>query len=243
LAVLPIDNFTIDGELVAFAGNRTSFALLQRPEADTHPEFYAFDLLHLLGRDTTGLPLSDRRRLLAQALDGAGNSVHVVDAVEGDPEVLLDAACRQGWEGLMAKRADGSYQSRRSPHWRKLKCSARQDLVVGGWTDPAGSRVGLGALLVGYYDDQDRLRYAGKVGTGFDDKQLGDLYQALAKLTIASPPFADPVKVKGAHWARPEMVVAVAFSEWTTDGRLRHPRFEGVRPDMPATEVRRELLP
>jgi bifunctional non-homologous end joining protein LigD len=166
-----------------------------------------------------------------------------VAAVEGNPEVLLDDACRNGWEGLIAKRRDSLYQSGRSPDWRKLKCSATQDLVVGGWTDPAGSRVGLGALLVGYFDEQDQLRYAGKVGTGFDDKQLTELRRALADLAASDSPFADVVKVKGSHWVRPEMVVAVAFSEWTNDGRLRHPRFEGVRPDKSPVAVRRELLP
>jgi bifunctional non-homologous end joining protein LigD len=243
LAALPVDNLTIDGELVVFDGDRTSFALLQRPRADTRPQFHAFDLVHLLGRDTTVLPLSDRRRLLAQALAGSGDSVQVVAAVEGSPEVLLDDACRHGWEGLIAKRTDSLYQSGRSPDWRKLKCSATQDLVVGGWTDPAGSRVGLGALLVGYFDEQGQLRYAGKVGTGFDDKQLTELRRALADLATSESPFAEVVKVKGSHWVRPEMVVAVAFSEWTNEGRLRHPRFERVRPDRSPAAVRREVLP
>jgi bifunctional non-homologous end joining protein LigD len=243
LRALPVDNFTVDGELVAFDGNRTSFALLQRPRQGTRPEFHVFDLLHLLGRDTTGLPLSDRRRLLAQALVGVDEIVRVVDAVEGDAQVLLEGACRDGWEGLIAKRADRPYQSGRSPDWRKLKCSASQDLVVGGWTDPAGSRVGLGALLLGYYDEEDQLRYAGKVGTGFDDKELALLRQALTKLASDQSPFADAVQVKGSHWARPELVVAVAFSEWTNDGRLRHPRFEGLRADKLPTDVRREPSP
>jgi bifunctional non-homologous end joining protein LigD len=243
LRALPVDNFTIDGELVAFDGNRTSFALLQRPQQGTRPEFHVFDLLHLLGRDTTGLPLSDRRRLLAQALAGVNDTVRVVDAVEGVAQDLLEEACRDGWEGLIAKRADRPYQSGRSPDWRKIKCSATQDLVVGGWTDPAGSRVGLGALLLGYYDEHDQLRYAGKVGTGFDDKELALFRQALTNLATDQSPFADAVRVKGSHWVHPELVVAVAFSEWTIDGRLRHPRFEGLRADRLPADVRREPSP
>ncbi len=200
-----------------------------------------FDLLHLLGRDTTGLPLSDRHLLLAQALDGIGDPVHVVAAVEGEPRSLLDAACRDGWEGLIAKRAESTYRSGRSADWRKLKCTVSQDLVVGGWSDPSGSRVGLGALLVGYYDDEGGLRYAGRVGTGFDDKELAELRQLLSQRHTDESPFLDAGKVNGAHWVRPEMVVAVAFTEWTPDGRLRHPRFEGVRRDANPDEVRRHL--
>ena len=243
LAALPADNFTIDGELVAFDGERTSFALLQKHGSTARPQFYGFDLLHLLGRDTTGLALTDRRRLLAQALEGAGDNVHAVGTIEGEPQPLLDAACRDGWEGLIAKRADSTYRGGRSSDWRKLKCTASQELVVGGWSDPSGSRVGLGALLVGYYDDEDALRYAGRVGTGFDDRELADLRATFTTLSVTDCPFADPAaqRVKGAHWVRPEMVVAVDFTEWTPDGRLRHPRFEAVRPDKPASEVRRDL--
>jgi bifunctional non-homologous end joining protein LigD len=242
LLALPADDFTIDGELVAFdRRRRTSFALLQRPEAGTRPEFHVFDLVHLLGRDTTVLPLLDRRRLLAQALEGTGDVVRPVEAFEGDPGLLLERACADEWEGLIAKRADSLYRSGRSPDWRKLKCSASQELVVGGWTDPAGSRIGLGALLVGYYDDEGRLQYAGKVGTGFDDKELVELHRRLSATAAGNSPFTGEVKVKGAHWSRPEMVVAVAFTEWTRDGRLRHPRYEGIRTDKAASEVKREL--
>jgi bifunctional non-homologous end joining protein LigD len=249
IAALPADNFTIDGELVAFDGERTSFALLQRRDPTTRVEYHAFDLLRLLGRDTTGLPLSDRLRLLAQALAGAGDNLRAVVTIdtgsqtEPDPRALLDAACQAGWEGLIAKRADSTYKSGRSPDWRKLKCTASQELVVGGWTEPSGSRVGLGALLVGFYDEDGLLQYAGRVGTGFDDKELADLRATLAALAATDAPFDDPAarQVKGVHWVRPEMVVAVAFSEWTPDGRLRHPRFEGVRTDKEASDVRREI--
>jgi bifunctional non-homologous end joining protein LigD len=241
LAALPADNFTVDGELVAFEGERTSFARLQQPQSPARPEFHVFDLLHLLGKDTTGLPLSDRRRLLDQMLDGVADQVHLVEVVEGDAPSLLDAACRDGWEGLIAKRADSTYRSGRSPDWRKLKCTTSQELVVGGWTDPSGHRAGLGALLVGYYDDQGQLRYAGRVGSGFDDRELAAIQDAMAALAAEEPPFVDAGRVKGSHWARPEMVVEVTFTEWTPEGRLRHPRFERVRADADPKEVRREL--
>jgi bifunctional non-homologous end joining protein LigD len=240
LAGLPVDNFTIDGELVAFDGNRTSFALLQRPQPGSRPQFHVFDLLHLLGHDTTVLPLFDRKRLLAQALESAGEGIYVVTAVEGDPQVLLEQACAAGWEGIIGKRQDRPYLSGRSPDWRKLKCSISQDLVVGGWSDPGGSRIGLGALLVGYFDEEGELHYAGKVGTGFDDKELAGLRRVLNELRTDRSPFVELVNVKGAHWVRPHLVIAVDFTEWTNVGRLRHPRFGGVRPDKAPTDVRRE---
>jgi bifunctional non-homologous end joining protein LigD len=240
LGALPVDNFTIDGELVAFEGNRTSFALLQRPQSGSRPEFHVFDLLHLLGRDTTVVPLSDRRRLLAQALEGVDASVRVVTTVEGDPRDLLKQACTAGWEGIIGKRKDRPYRPGRSPDWRKLKCSISQELVVGGWSDPGGSRIGLGALLVGYYDEAGWLHYAGKVGTGFDDKELAELRGALDELATDRSPFAEDTKIRGAHWVRPQIVIAVDFTEWTHEGRLRHPRFDGVRLDKPPSEVRRE---
>lgn len=240
LAALPAENFTIDGELVAFDGERTSFARLQQPRSPARPELHAFDLLYLLGRDTTGLPLSDRRRLLAQLLEGVADDVCVVEAVEGEPGPLLDAACEAGWEGLIAKREASAYRSGRSPDWRKLKCSTSQLLVVGGWTDRSGQRAGLGALLVGYYDGQQQLRYAGRVGSGFDDRELADFERTLAGLAAEKSPFVDAGRVKGSHWVRPELVVEVTFTEWTPDGRLRHPRFERLRTDTKPMDVRRE---
>ncbi|MDQ6839477.1 MAG: non-homologous end-joining DNA ligase, partial [Actinomycetota bacterium] len=233
--------FTIDGEIVAFDGERTSFGLLQRGTGAA-AVYCAFDLVQLLGRDTTGLPLADRKRLLAQALEGVPGVVRTVDALEGAPDRLLAGACRSGWEGLVAKRLDSTYRPGRSGDWRKLKCSASQELVVGGWTDPSGSRSGLGALLLGYYDDGD-LRYAGKVGTGFNDQELRALRARLDDLGVDASPFADTVRVKGSHWSRPDLVAAVSFTEWTSDGRLRHPSFDGLREDKDPREVRRETPP
>jgi DNA ligase D-like protein (predicted ligase) len=240
LANLPVPSFVIDGELVAFDGDHTSFSLLQSSPHPAHLTYCVFDLAYLDGQDTTGLPLSDRQRLLAQVVEAGHQPLSLVKPLPGDPGELLRRACAAGWEGLVAKRIDSRYTSGRSPDWQKLKCTASQELVVGGWTEPTRSRVGLGALLVGYYDDDQRLRYAGKVGTGFTNQLLRDLHQELLAREVPASPFFDPVREKGAHWARPDLVGAVAFSEWTGDGRLRHPSFQGLRPDKAAAEVHRE---
>ncbi len=241
LGALPADNFTLDGEIVAFEGTRTSFARLQRQDESTHPVYCVFDLVHLLGRDTAELGLADRQRLAAQVVGpAAGDVVSTVEGTEGDPSELLGRACADGWEGLIAKRVEAPYRTGRSSDWQKLKCSASQELVIAGWTDPSGTRVGFGALLLGYFDDDGRLRFAGKVGTGFEHRQLVELHRQLTARAIPDSPFAETVKLKGTHWVRPELVAAVAFTEWTTDGRLRHPAFQGLRPDKDASSVRRE---
>jgi bifunctional non-homologous end joining protein LigD len=240
LAALPMHSFALDGEIVAFEGDRTSFARLQAGGSEVQVRFCAFDVVHLLGQDTTNIPLRDRIALLDRALEGSSDPIALTERLVGDPLELLGAACDRGWEGLVAKRADSRYQSGRSPFWRKLKCTARQEMVVGGWTDPSASRVGLGALMVGYYDDEGRLCYAGRVGSGFDERDLMALKSRLAALATGTAPFADPEPVKGAHWVEPELVVEVEFSEWTPDGRLRHPRYLGLRPDLDPSGVRRE---
>ena len=165
----------------------------------------------------------------------------LVKPLQGEPSEVLDLACSSGWEGLVAKRIDSGYRSGRSQDWQKLKCTASQELVIAGWTEPRRSRVGLGALLVGYFDEAGHLRYAGKVGTGLSDDLLVELHQALRAREVSDSPFADPPRQGGTHWARPELVGEVAFSEWTRDGRLRHPSFQGLRPDKTAAEVRREV--
>jgi bifunctional non-homologous end joining protein LigD len=232
--------FVVDGEVVAFDGDQTSFSLLQSSPHPSGLTYCLFDLLHLDGRDVTDLALPRRQELLASAFAGGGRILSLVKPLEGQPPELLDRACSAGWEGLVAKRINSPYRSGRSPDWRKLKCTASQELVIAGWTEPSRSRIGLGALLVGYYDDEVRLRYAGKVGTGFTNQLLRELHQNLVALEVPTSPFFDPVPEKSAHWARPELVGAVAFTEWTTDGRLRHPSFQGLRPDKSASEVRRE---
>lgn len=251
LAVLPVDNFSLDGELVAFDGQDfAGFSALQqgsdrRRAVASSPlpprsrvVYCVFDVLHLLGRDTRGLCLNERRALLAQMVE-PGLAVQVVPVLEGEPEELLSKACQLGWEGLIAKRATSTYAGRRSPDWRKLKCSASQELVIAGWTEPQRSRVGLGALLVGYYEG-DRLRYAGKVGTGFTNQVLRTLHDELARRERSTSPFAEPLRERTARWAEPDLVADVAFTEWTRDGRLRHPSFQGLRPAKDPRAVVRE---
>jgi bifunctional non-homologous end joining protein LigD len=240
LAELPPSSLVVDGELVAFDGDQTSFALLQSAPHPRGLTYCVFDLLHLDGRDTTGLTLTERQSLLASALESGGRPLSLVKPLAGDPPELLSRACSSGWEGLVAKRTRSKYRSGRSPDWLKLKCTASQELVIGGWTEPTRSRVALGAILVGYYDEYRRFRYAGKVGTGFTNQLLRQLHEQLLARELPHSPFYDPVKEKTAHWARPELVGEVAFTEWTGDGRLRHPSFQGLRPDKPANEVRRE---
>lgn len=241
VATLPVPSFVLDGEVVAFAGDRTSFQLLHTGGEGAETVLVAFDLLYLLGRDTRPLPLTERADLLRRTLATAGATgpLRVSERLEGEPEDLLAAACAHGWEGLMAKRASSPYRSGRSPDWRKLKCTARQELVIGGWTEPGGARTGFGALLVGHYQG-DRLRYAGKVGTGFDEPTLRSLHARLAGLERTAPPFVDPPRERGAHWVEPVLVAEIAFTEWTRDGRLRHPSFLGLREDKPARLVVRE---
>ncbi len=199
--------------------------------------YYVFDILWLDGREVMSLPLDERRTLLC-GLPFQSPLERVADLDDPKP---WERACREGWEGVIAKRRDSRYEHRRSPHWLKMKCEASQELVVGGFTDPQGGRVGLGALLVGYFEREDFV-FAGKVGTGFDTKLLLDLRARLDALEIPETPFT---KAKGlprlrAHWVRPEIVVQVAFIEWTVHGKLRHSRLLGIQNDKPARDVVRE---
>jgi DNA ligase D-like protein (predicted ligase) len=227
---------------VAFDGAQTSFAKLAR-RGQTHVPvfFYIFDVVWLDGHDVRGLPLRARKRLLRAALNFDDRSLRFSTHRNGDGEAFFAQACRKGWEGLVAKRADSAYSPTRSRDWLKLKCEQGQELVIGGYTAPKGSRTDFGALLLGYYDG-DQLRYAGKVGTGFDDQTLASLGKRLRALERESSSFADPGSIheRGVHWVRPELVAQLGFSEWTAAGRLRHPRFLGLRDDKPAREVVRE---
>jgi bifunctional non-homologous end joining protein LigD len=236
---LAVADVVLDGEIVAMDGDRTSFSLLQRPGSTATPILCVFDILHRDGHDLSARPLLERKEELA-AVVGERGLIHRVDHVDGDPGLLLRRACEAGWEGLIAKRADAPYRSGRSGDWLKLKCSASQELVIGGWTDPRGSRTHFGAVLVGYHDPDGALRYAGKVGTGFDNRTLADVHRRLVDLARDTSPFADRVRERTAHWVDPELVANVAFTEWTEDGKLRHPRFEGLRDDKPARSVVRE---
>jgi bifunctional non-homologous end joining protein LigD len=235
----PATNVVLDGEVVAFDGAQTSFARLQqRGERPVAVFYYVFDLLQLAGQDVTALPLRSRKALLRRAL-GFHGPVRLTPHRNRDGEALFREACRKGWEGLIAKRAAAPYVLGRSHDWLKFKCSAEQELVIGGYTAPRGSRTDLGALLLGHYEGT-RLRYAGKVGTGFTRATLHDLAGSLAPLRRDDTPFADEVRERDVTWVEPELVAQIGFSEWTRDGRLRHPRFLGLRDDKPAREVLRE---
>ena len=223
IAQLPAEEVILDGEVTW--GARTI-------------AYHVFDVMWLRGRDVTALPLDQRRELLRDLpLQSPLERVASLD-----DEKPWERACREGWEGVIAKRRDSAYEHRRSPHWLKMKCEASQEFVVGGFTDPQGARVGLGALLLGYYD-RDDFAFAGKIGTGFDTKLLLELRARLDSLEIPSSPFT---RAKGlprvrAHWVRPEVVVQVAFIEWTVHGKLRHPRLLGVRADKSARDVVRKM--
>ncbi|MEV8565474.1 non-homologous end-joining DNA ligase [Streptomyces sp. NPDC051322] len=248
LAAQECPDFTADGEIVAYAHGRTDFGLLQqrmqlsdarRIRATTVAvTYHLFDLLRLNGADTTRLPLRSRKSLLRGALEYRAPLRFTVHRNEGGQD-LLDQACARGWEGLIAKRAGSRYQPRRSPDWLKLKCQQGQEFVIGGFTEPSGTRVGFGALLIGYYRD-GRLRYAGKVGTGYDRAALLNIRRHLDELGTDTSPFAGRIKEQRAHWVRPRLVAQIGFTEWTRDGMLRHPRFLGLRDDKQAADVVRE---
>ena len=245
----PATDFVADGEIVAFEGSRTSFERLQGRMGISDPRLarltgisvylYLFDLLALDGNDITGLPLRERKRALRRALSFHGPVRYTPHRNEHGEE-LFRQACARGWEGLIAKRASSPYVHGRSGDWLKLKCSHQQELVIGGYTPPQGSRKHFGALLVGYHENGE-LRYAGKVGTGFSEEVLRSLGAKLEALRVDECPFTGDGLPRQARWVKPRLVGEFAFSEWTRDGRLRHPRFLGLRDDKPAAEVVREL--
>lgn len=240
----------LDGEVVALINGATSFSRLQRRMGTSDPgiarqtgvavTYFIFDLLHLDGYDVRRLPLHWRKTLLARCLTFKDPLVYTAHR-DRDGEAFLLDACKHGWEGLIAKRDDASYASKRSADWLKFKCGNEQEFVVGGFTDPRRSRAGLGALLLGYYDG-DQLQYAGKVGTGFNTALLMSLRKELDGLEQRATPFAATPRIREphVHWVRPKLVAQIGFSEWTNDGLLRHPRYLGMRDDKAAREVVRE---
>jgi DNA ligase D-like protein (predicted ligase) len=241
LAKEPRGRFAIDGEVVAFEGSATSFArLAQRQQRFVPVYYYVFDLLWVDGHDVRPLPLKARKRLLRKALQFHG-AVRLTPHRNRDGEELFAHACTHHWEGVIAKRADSPYTSSRSRDWLKFKCELGQELVIGGYTEPKGSRTEFGALLLGYYEN-GKLRYAGKVGTGFDQQKLASIGEQLRKRHAPTSPFEDPAQIRerGITWVKPTLVAQVQFSEWTSSGRLRHPAFLGLREDKPAKEVVRE---
>lgn len=230
----------LDGEVVAFQGSVTSFARLA--ERRRHPVavyYYVFDLLWLAGQDLRALPLLTRKRLLRRL--GLRDPLRLTPHRNADGQAAFRTACRKRWEGVVAKRLDSRYAATRSQNWLKLKCEQGQELVIGGFTAPRGSRTEFGALLLGYYES-GALRYAGKVGTGFDTATLHELGALLGRLRTPSASFADAaaIRERNVSWVRPELVAQVAFTEWTGHGRLRHPRFLGLRQDKSASKVVRE---
>jgi bifunctional non-homologous end joining protein LigD len=250
LAAQHAADFVIDGEVVAFDGRTTSFSRLQQrlgvrnpPErliASVPVVYYLFDVLRADGRDVRNLSLRERKQVLRGLLSFGGPLRFTVHRISG-ASAYWDQACGRGWEGLVVKRADSPYRSGRSRDWLKFKCENSQEFVIGGYTDPQGSRAGFGALLIGYYDTTARLVYAGKVGTGFDSSTLASLLRAMEGLEQPRSPFdRGTVPRAGVHWIRPELVGEVGFSEWTSAGQLRHPRYLGLRRDKDARAVTRE---
>jgi bifunctional non-homologous end joining protein LigD len=246
LATLPAKSALLDGEAVVLdERGRSRFQLLQnalgRPGSKF--DFYAFDLLHLDGFDLRGAPLLARKELLRKLLGSLRKAarIHYSEHVEGGGAAFLAQACSSGAEGILCKLAHDPYRSGRTRSWRKVKCSQRQEFVIVGFTRPRGSRVGLGALLLAVHDEAGALRYAGKVGTGFSDALLGELRRSLEKLERKEPPVVDPRRAeRAATWVEPKLVAEVSFTEWTDDGRVRHPAFIALRSDKPPSEIRRE---
>jgi ATP-dependent DNA ligase len=220
LLAQPVDDFVLDGEMVGGI-------------------YSVFDVLRFDGYDVTQLPLYARKQLFKYF--EWRKPLGLVAILRENGLAAYQRACDEGWEGVMAKRIDSVYEHKRSKQWLKMKCDAGQEFVVGGFTDPSGARVGFGALLIGYYDGDDFV-YAGKLGTGFDTKLLRELHAQMQAIEIDKPPFtrATNLPKKGAHWVRPEIVVDSVFMEWTSEGKLRHPRFVRVRDDKAPRDVVRE---
>ncbi|MCE5253695.1 MAG: non-homologous end-joining DNA ligase [Actinomycetia bacterium] len=266
LAVLPVKNALLDGEVVMqLSDGTTSFEKLVealgpatspggRPESgrkghsDGRLLYYVFDLLCLDGFDLLGVPLEKRRELLRRILARAGEEgrLRFSESLRGDGRTVLEEACRSGLEGVVSKRMATPYRPGvRGTDWVKSKCRRRQEFVIGGFTDPSGARTGFGALLLGVYTPRG-LQYIGKVGTGFDEERLASLSRRLREIETVDPPFVAKVPAaaarrKSVHWVRPELVAEVEFMEWTAGGSLRHPSFAGLREDKSPQEVVAEI--
>jgi bifunctional non-homologous end joining protein LigD len=246
---LPVENAIIDGEVVALDDRGiSSFQMLQRALKDGPTDalvFYAFDLPYMDGYDLRKATLVDRKEQLQRILTTDRSIdegvIRYSEHIFGDGKRVLTGACRHGLEGIVSKLSDSPYESRRTKTWLKSKCHARQEFVIGGMTRPKGSRTGFGALLLGYYQ-RGQLMYCGRVGTGFSDALLGQLESKLTKLATSASPFSNPPTRERSRtvWVRPQLVAEIEFTEWTDDGMLRHPVFEGLREDKLPRDVRRE---
>lgn len=235
-----------DGEIIMPGEDvPADFQALQGAFDSKHTEqivFYLFDLPYCAGHDLRDVPLLQRREVLQRIVERKPHpNVRFSEVFDVPPRQMLDSACRLGLEGVIAKRRDSAYVCRRSSDWIKLKCKRRQEFVIGGWTDPKGSRAGIGSLLLGVHDDDGKLRYAGNVGTGFNDKTLAEVRRQLDALKADRSPFeAGTGLPRGSHWVRPELVCEVSFGEWTRDGKVRHSVFHGLRSDKPADAITKE---
>ncbi len=240
------DRFILDGEIVAFEGDITSFSKLQdrmhvsseqeAKSSDVEVYYYAFDLLYAGNYDLTKVPLRERKKILKKLLEFKDPIRYTTHRKEDGLEYLKEA-CRKNWEGLIAKKADGEYVHSRSKKWLKFKCSNRQEFIIIGYTEPEGERIGFGALLIGYYE-KDQLKYAGRVGTGYSDDFLEKMSEKLKDIEIDHSPLDDEeISDKDIHWVKPKFVGEVSFTEWTGDGKLRHPSFKGLREDKDPEDV------
>ncbi|HZX29541.1 MAG TPA: DNA ligase D [Telluria sp.] len=235
-----------DGEIVVHDDQgKPNFGLLQQAFDARRPVeivYFVFDAPFLKGYDLRAVGCEERRALLELVLDKHGSDlIRFSDEFAGQPKEVLDAACRIGLEGVIGKKRDAPYVSRRSPQWIKLKCQQRQEFVIAGYTDPQGARTGIGSLVLGVYDEGGQLQYAGNVGTGFDEATLRDLHRKLTALRTDDSPLP-PKSVTGRkpHWVKPKLVAEVSFGEWTRGGSVRHSVFQGLREDKPAKGIKRE---
>lgn len=246
LEKMPAASAVLDGEIVAIESNGvSSFGRLQQALSEERTGdlvYQVFDLVHLDGESLRDTPLHARKRVLSELFDLASfkeqANVRFTEHLEGEGTELLEHACQLGLEGIISKHADASYRATRNRQWRKIKCVRHDELLIGGYTKPAGKRSGFGALLLGKRSDTGKLVYAGKVGTGFSDRQLKTLHARLRKLKEVECPFDSCPEQHGAHWVRPELIAEVQFAEWTKEGRLRHPSFRGLREDKNPEDIR-----
>jgi bifunctional non-homologous end joining protein LigD len=256
---LKCDQLMLDGEVVALdESGRSAFQLLQRVNqpggSSDNLFYYVFDLLNVNGRDTTSLPLHKRKVLLEAILKNAPDCIRISGFLPGGADAITEKLQGFGLEGIIAKKRDSAYEiGQRSGAWVKFKWSNEQEFVIGGYTDPEGSRSFFGSILVGYYDG-DKLIFAAKVGTGFNERLLASLHKKFQQLARPTPPFADistrrgsskhgltPAMIRRCHWIEPKLVCQCKFTEWTSDGHLRQPVFLGLREDKDPTQVVKEV--